>query len=181
MSDSIILECDFTNINPASGGLAVLATGNYKGTIGDVKFFAGENGKAGRLLTYIDTAEGRVRESFDMGSGMPFLLSLMISAGIVKESPNKKVKIDFAKFVGKAVHFHYTAPPPSSGEGDKQYAKFRFMDVATFENEARKGAASAAQAPATPPAVTGRKGAEAAPAAAAATPAPAGDDLDFLG
>jgi hypothetical protein len=180
MSDSIILECDFTNINPASGGLAVLATGNYKGAIGDVKFFAGENGRAGRLLVYMDTAEGRVRESFDMGSGMPFLLSLMISAGIVKESPNKKVKIDFAKFVGKAVHFHYTAPPPSSGEGDKQYAKFRFMDATAFENEARKTAAPAA-ATAQAPAVTGRKGAEAAPAAAAATPAPAGDDLDFLG
>jgi hypothetical protein len=195
MADSIIMELDFTGVTPASGGLAVLTLGWHKGAIGDVKHFADTNGGGpGRLAIYMDTAEGRVRESFDLAKGQPFLLALLVSAGVVKESPNKKVKMDLSKLVGKPVHFHYTPPPPSSGAGDTQYAKFRFVDTATFENEIRSAKAKAQtaqvqapaqeQAPVQTTAVAGRKGtAQPAPAPTATEAAPAdnaGDDLDFL-
>lgn len=199
MAESIILELDFTGVTPASGGLAVLNLGWYKGAIGDVKHFADtNNGGPGRLAIYMDTADGRVRESFDLAKGQPFLLALLVSAGVVKESPNKKVKIDFSKLVGKPVHFHYTPPPPSSGAGDTQYAKYRFVDATTFDVEVKRERAKAApvaqaeQAPAVQAqaaqaqttTVQGRKGT--APPASQAAPAEAapaenaGDDLDFL-
>lgn len=185
-------ELDFTNVTPASGGLAVLATGWYKGLVGEVKVFNNDGGGS-RVAFYIDTPDGRVRESANLDNkGMPFLLAILISAGIVKESPNKKVKLDFDKLVGKPVHFHYTAPPPSSGAGDTQYAKFRFVDVGTFNAEIAKQAQALTKDEQKPAAETkpvtrqtGRPGAQPAQAQtpAAETPAEtpaAGDDLDFL-
>lgn len=201
MADSLRLEFDFTGVTPASGSLAVLETGWYMGTVGDVKHFVDQNksGDAGRLAVYLDTTGGRVRESFDLAKGQPFFLAFLVSVGAVKESPNKKVTLDVMKLVGKVAHFHYTAPPPSSGGGDTQYAKYRFVDAATFKAESAKDAAKpttaaeakpAQAAAATQPVAQGRPGAAAAKpatqAAAAATPAaePAaaegGDDLDFL-
>ena len=183
MAESIVLELDFTGVTPASGGLAVLNLGWYKGSIGEVRHFADSNGNGpGRLAVYLDTADGRVRESFDIARGQPFLLALLVSAGVVKDSPNKKVKMDLAKLVGKPVHFHYTPPPPSSGAGDTQYAKYRFVDSATFDREmGRRPAAEQAVNVPTAPATAAPKTAPAAAAASSAAPADnAGDDLDFL-
>ena len=182
MSESIVIEINFAGVTPASGGLAILNLGWYKGSIGDVRHFADTNGGGpGRLAVYMDTVDGRVRESFDIAKGQAFILALLVSAGVVKESPNKQVKIDFSKLVGKPVHFHYTPPPPSSGAGDTQYAKYRFVDSTTFDRENGKAAPAVAAPVAAPVA---RK--TAAPAAVVAAPAAVaadntGDDLDFLG
>lgn len=193
MADPIIVQLDFTNVTPASGGLAVLETGWYKGNIGDVKHFADTKSEGpGRIAVYMDTIGGRVRESFDLAKGQPFILALLISAGVVKESPNKSVKLDMGKLVGHSVFFHYTAPPPSSGAGDTQYAKYRFVDSGTYEVETKREASKAKEA--APEVVTpavakaaaapaGRPGATkpaAAPVVEATVVESAGDELDFL-
>lgn len=192
MADPIVIEIDFKGVTPASGGLAVLETGWYKGNIGDIRHFADTvNGGPGRLAVYMDTIGGRVRESFDLAKGQAFILALLVSAGVVKESPDKKVKLDFARLVGRGVFFHYTAPPPSSGAGDTQYAKYRFVDSGAYEAEIKREVSKKEEAPVTKPAEAPAKAAPAgrpgaakpaavAPVVEATVVENTGDELDFL-
>lgn len=101
---------DFTGITPSQGGIAILPEGYHTGTIAEARVLDSRAGNP-RLYIYFNTGPHRHRETFEhTATGRPFLMSLLISAGMDGNRLKGRVEIPFTKLIGRTVYFHYEPP-----------------------------------------------------------------------
>ena len=176
--EPLILELDFTDKTPAGGGLGYLSPGQHQAAIIEFRHYADSN----RLYCYLLTEGIRHRESFSLSEkGMPFLMALLVSAGMSADKLTGKQKIPFHKFVGRSVYFSYT-PPTMGANGqpvENSYPSYRFYAEAQYNSmvAAANSAIESIEIEETPP--NGSNG-QAVPATAPAPAAATDGNFDFL-
>ena len=127
------LEVDFSGVNAATGGLAILDPGLHSGIIDEFTHYT-DNGNV--LYAYLNTdgLTHRERFSLDHPAGLSFLKAFLLSAGVPESKLSGKGKIPFGKLVGRKIYFNYT--PPRVDENGKRvegtYPKYLFYSEARY-------------------------------------------------
>lgn len=174
MSD-LTIEIDFTGVSAATGGIAILEPGLQTAVIEEFVHYT-DSGNV--LYAYLNTSGLRHRERYNLGNdnALPFLMALLVSAGVPETKLDGKAKIPFGKIAGRTVYFNYT-PPNVDAAGkrmDGSYPKYIFYPKARYERMVAITSASSddivVEAPTKSP--TKSKG--------NSKPAASGDEFDFL-
>jgi len=172
MSD-LTIEIDFTGVSAATGGIAILEPGLQTAVIEEFVHYT-DSGNV--LYVYLNTDGLRHRERYNLANdnALPFLMALLVSAGVPEAKLAGKAKIPFGKMTGRTVYFNYT-PPNVDAAGkrmDGSYPKYTFYPKARYERMVAITSASSDDIVVETPAPTKSKG--------NSKPAASGDEFDFL-
>ena len=127
------IEVDFSGVNAATGGLAILDPGLHTAIVDEFTHFT-DSGNV--LYAYLNTNGMTHRERFSMDNetGLAFLKAFLLSAGVPEGKLAGKSKVPFGKLVGRTVYFNYT--PPRVDENGKRvagtYPKYIFYSEARY-------------------------------------------------
>lgn len=174
------MQVDFSDIGSVTSRIGYLTNGLHTATVLEHRTFDDSN----RLYVYMQTDGVRHRESFNLGTGLVWLKSFLVAAGVPEDRLSGTVELDkiFDKLVNREVFFNYRAPELDS-EGkrlDGSYPNYNFYPKSQFEMMVAARSPAATQAAVADIAIEEPKEAATAAAPVTTTASSSASDFDFL-